>query len=380
MDELSGTRVLFPITKEYAFINAASTGAWPSTAVEAISHFLENPIGDYEYGDGPWDTRIVEVKKLFAELIGCSSDEVAFAPTTSHALSAIATLAPRKAGLNVVTADMEFPSNILPWMRQREFGLDLRIVKSVGGRIKIEDVEKAVDDHTWAVSISHVEYGNGFRNNLKALSEIAHSHGAHLVVDGIQSVGGLELDVKESGVDFLACGSYKWLLGPIGCGFLFIDGRIAEDYEPLQAGWGSIIPESFDLSKGWEHFQRIPWGKGALRFEVGSKPQLSAIALRESLKLLLNLGKRRVEKHILELTEYLLQRLDESHLEVQSPRELESRSGIVNFRVKNPVETCERLRARKVIVCPRMGGIRASPHVYNNREDIDRLMDCLKEV
>ncbi len=380
MDELSGIRELFPITKKYAFINAASTGAWPSAAIAAVHHFLENPIGDYEYGDGSWDTQIVDVRRLFAELVGCSSNEVAFAPTTSHALSTVAALVPRNAGSNVVTADLEFPSNILPWMRQREFGLDLRIIKSVEGRIRVEDVEKAVDDHTWALSVSHVEYGNGFKNDLKALSEIAHSHGAYLVVDAIQSAGGLQVDVKKSGIDFLACGSYKWLLGPIGCGFLFIDGRIAEKYEPLQAGWGSIIPESFNLSKGWEHFHRIPWGKGALRFEVGSKPQLSAIALRESLKLLLNLGKQRVEKHILELTEYLLQRLDESHLEVQSPREPESRSGIVNFKIKDPVEACEKLRAMKVIVCSRMGGIRVSPHVYNNEGDIDRLMDCLKKI
>jgi selenocysteine lyase/cysteine desulfurase len=104
----------------------------------------------------------------------------------------------------------------------------------------LEDVEKAVDDKTVAVAVSHVEYANGFRNDLKALSQIAHEHGAYLIVDAIQSAGAIPIDVKKDDVDFLATACYKWLLSPPGAGYLYVKEELIEKFErPLLVGQAS---------------------------------------------------------------------------------------------------------------------------------------------
>jgi cysteine desulfurase/selenocysteine lyase len=128
----------------------------------------------------------------------------------------------------------------------------VRYVENVGRKVLVEDVERAVDDKTAAVAVSHVEYVNGFRQDLRALAEIAHEHGALLVVDAIQSLGALPVDVRRDDVDFLTASCYKWMLGPAGAGYLYVRKEFIEKFEPPFIGWASVKPEIFDTVEFWD--------------------------------------------------------------------------------------------------------------------------------
>jgi len=153
-------------------------------------------------------------------------------------------------------------------------------VKNVDGKILLKDVEKAVDDNTVAVAISHVEYVNGFRHNMRALSEIAHEHGAYLIVDAIQSAGAMQIDAKRDDVDFLASACYKWLLSPPGAGYLYVKDELIEKFEPPFVGWASVKDEVFETIDFWDIWS-LKLSETASRFEVGSPSFISLTGARK---------------------------------------------------------------------------------------------------
>lgn len=214
MESLEKVRELFPIVQNRIFLNHAAQSPLPKPVADAMHKYVEDFANfgffslEKDYG-----------KALFAKLIGAKQEEIAFVENTSVGLNIAANVLGYPQGSKVVTADLEYPSVVYPWLR-KSLGVKIHYVKNVNGKILLEDMEKAVDDKTVAVVVSHVEYVNGFRNDLRALSEIAHRHGAYLIVDAIQSAGVIPINVKGDDVDFLAIACYKWLLGPSGAGYL----------------------------------------------------------------------------------------------------------------------------------------------------------------
>jgi len=278
---------------------------------------------------------------------------------------------------NVVTTDLEYPSVVYPW-KKKKLGVAVRYVKNKAGKILIEDLEKTVDDKTVAVAISHVEYMNGFRFNLKAVSEIVHKHDAYLIVDAIQSLGAFSVDVKHDGVDFLTAGCYKWMLGPPGIGYLYTRRELIEKFEPPFIGWASVKPEVFETIDFWE-IQNLRLSETASRFEIGSPSHVSMVGAAAALHFLLGVGIEKIEKRVLKLTSHLIERLEEKRLKFQTPLEPACRSGIVNFLIDNPKERAKKLGEKGIVVSARAHGIRVSPHFYNTEEEIDKLVEGLKK-
>jgi selenocysteine lyase/cysteine desulfurase len=251
-------------------------------------------------------------------------------------------------------------------------------VKNVSGKILLDDVEKAVDDKTVAVAVSHVEYVNGFRNNLRAISEIAHKHGAYLIVDAIQSAGAIPIDVKRDDVDFLATACYKWLLSPPGAGYLYVKGELIEKFEPPFVGWASVKPEVFETIDFWDIWS-LRLSETASRFEVGSPSFISFVGAAEALKMILNFGIENIEGRILKLTDYLIARIKNLGLKLFTPEEKQYRSGIVLFKIQKPQELVAKLRQKGIVVSARAHGIRVSPHFYNTEDEIDKLVEEIKK-
>jgi selenocysteine lyase/cysteine desulfurase len=235
-------------------------------------------------------------------------------------------------------------------------------------------MEKSIDDKTVAVAVSHVEYVNGFRHDLRALSEIAHEHGAYLIVDAIQSAGAMQIDVKRDDVDFLSTACYKWLLSPPGAGYLYVKEELIEKFEPPLVGWASVKQDVFDTVDFWDIWS-LRLSETASRFEVGSPSSISFVGAREALKILLDFGIENVEKRVLKLTGYLIEAVKNLGLTLQTPEDQPHRSGIVNFKIKKPQEVVEKLSRNGIIVSARAHGIRVSPHFYNTEEEIDKLIE-----
>lgn len=367
MEDLERLRQNFPVTRNKVYLNHAAHSPLPKPVRDAMCKCVEE---FSEYGDA---TGLDDGKSSFARLINAEKDEVALVESTSMGLNIIANMLNYPPGSNIVTTDLEYPSVVYPWMK-RKLGATIRYVANKEGKVLLEDLEKAVDSETVAVAISHVEYMNGFRFDLKAVSEIAHKHDAYFIVDAIQSLGALQVDAKGADVDFLTAGCYKWMLGPLGVGYLYVRKDLIEKFEPPFIGWASVKPEVFESIEMWEIHQ-LKLSETASRFEVGTPSRISAHGAAAALKLLLNAGIDNIGKRVLTLTDHLIERLMDKGLKLQTPLEPECRSGIVNFLIDNAQERTRKLAEKGIIVSARSHGIRVSPHFYNTEEEIDKLVE-----
>jgi selenocysteine lyase/cysteine desulfurase len=271
-------------------------------------------------------------------------------------------------GDKVIVTDMEFPTNFYPWIRLRKKGIKVSIIRhKSNGIIDLSDIEKIIDEKTIVLAISHVQYGNGFKIDLKELNRIL-SGKCLLFVDAIQSLGAIEVDSKF--VNFLAAGCHKWLLAPFGTGILYISKKL--DLTPAFVGWFSVkSPHSFSL--------KLEYASSARKFEYGTHNFSGVFGLKAALELLLKVGISNIEKRILQLSNLIIDEVEKLGLKIQTPKDMKKRAGIVNIKIKNPNEVMKKLLKNKIIVSSRIGGIRVSPHFYNNEEDIYKFIQALKK-
>jgi len=374
MEDIKKLREQFPVTKHRTFLNHAAQSPLPKPVADAVRKYVN------EYSK--FGTSFLECdrngKPFFAKLIGARPEEIALIENTSTGLSLATNMLHCPKGSKVVTTDMEYPSVVYPWLR-KNLGVKVHYVKSDGCRVSLDEMEKAVDDKTVAVTVSHVSYFNGFRHNLKILSEIVHEHGAYLIVDAIQSVGTMPIDVVRDDVDFLSAACYKWLLSPPGAAYFYVRGELIEKLEPPMVGWASVDQDVFATENFWEIWN-LKLSKTANRFETGSPATISFVGAEEAMKMLLTYGIENVKHRIMKLTDHLIDRIKSLGLELQTPEDKQCRSGIVNFKIKTPQKLTDRLNKKGIVVSARANGIRVSPHFYNTEEEIDNLIGEIKKA
>ncbi|MBX5321088.1 MAG: aminotransferase class V-fold PLP-dependent enzyme [Candidatus Bathyarchaeota archaeon] len=373
MESLERIRELFPIVKNKVFLNHAAQSPLPKPVADAMRKYIE----DFS-NFGASALELTDLgKSLFAKLIGAKPEEIALVENTSVGLNIAANVLHYPPGSKVVTTDLEYPSVVYPWLR-KSLGVKVQYVKNVDGKILLEDVEKAVDDKTVAVAVSHVEYVNGFRNDLKALSEIAHEHGAILIVDAIQSAGVIPIDVKRDNVDFLTAACYKWLLGPAGAAYLYVKEELIREFEPPYVGWASVNQEVFETIDFWDIWS-LRLSENASRFEVGTPSTVSFVGAAEAIKMLLEFGIQNIENRVIKLTDRLMESAKALGFELQTPEEKPYRSGIVNIKTDKAQQIVRELREKDIVVSARAHGIRVSPHFYNTEKEIDTLVDVINK-
>ena len=387
---LEAIRDRFPLLGEVAWLASAGVGPMPGEALAAVAGHQRRLRGELD--PAAWEEDPAEdCRGLLARLLGVETDEVALVRSTSEGLNAIACALPWEPGDNVVITDQEYPANAIPWYHQaKRWGVEVRTVRSRNGRLPLDAFAAAIDARTRAVAVSHVQFASGFRADLAGLSELAHSRGALLVVDGIQAVGALRVSPRELGLDALACGGYKWLCGPLGTGFLYVRRELAESLVPAPLGYQGISPdehaELWDALCGggeWVRDYRA-LAPGARRFDgVGLNPALFA-GFKVVLKLFLELGLSWIESRVLGLSGRLIRELVAHGYRVVTPGEEGERAGIVLFRGPWDLGTEERRRrlerellARGFKVSMRGGGIRVSCHFFNTEGELRGLLSAL---
>lgn len=394
--DLATIRDQFPVLREKVFLDAACMSPPPRVAVEAIQRFLDFALQCPERSATLQHIALDEMRAAarsqVAELIHAGEDEIALVESTTHGLSIAATALPLQRGDRVLLCDLEFLEVALPWrQRQAELGLELDVVPNRGGVVRVEDIAERIGPRTRVVTISSVQWSNGFRCDLKVLSALCRERGVWLVVDAIQQLGAMPMNVQETPVDILACGGHKWLNAPFGAGFLYIRREALPRLCPPLAGYLNLETPS----GGWgKYFQTpsisplydSPWVTAARRYEVGGTANYpGAIGLAASLGLINVLGHARIAEAIYRLTDHLLAGLRTLNVEVVTPEAAEHRSGIVTFSLgaaAQDVALMEYLLDRGVLVSVRytsgVGGVRVSCHFYNAVEDLNRLLDGLE--
>ena len=316
-----------------------------------------------------------ETRGLIARLIKAPVDRIGLVKNTSTGLNILASGLRWKKGDHVVLNDMEFPSNVYPFLNLKSRGVDVEFVKSRQGRVVVEDYVEAMRPETVLVSVSHVQFLNGYRIELESLGRVCKERGVIFVVDAIQSAGALEIDVEKQAIDFLSCGGHKWLMGPMGTGFIYLSRGAQDRISPAYVGWLSV-------KDAWNFFDyRLDLLDSAERFEVATENWMGLWGFCESVRLLLEVGTKRVEEKVLSLTDHLVDGLKERGCLVVSPRGNGEKSGIVLFSAGESSRENEaifrRLMGRNIHISFREGYLRCSPHFYNKVEEIDKL---LKEI
>ena len=377
------------------FLDAACVSIAPRRASEAIAEFLGRaevcPERSATENHMAMDAMRAETRREVAGLISSGEDEIALVESTTQGLAIAAEALPLGRGDRVLVPDLEFLQVALPWLqKQKMVGIEVDAVPNRSGEVRIEDIADRIGARTRVLAMSSVQWSNGFRVDLGALGALCRERRVWLVVDAIQQLGAMPIDVAATPVDFLACGGHKWLNAPYGCGFLYIKREVQAALRRPLAGYLSLEMPAGGWGKYFETPTISPMGEfraveEARAFEVGGTGNYpGAAGLGASVKMIRELGPQRIGKYISELTDYLIEGLDRVGVEVVTPRAQESRSGIVTFSVgtaEENVALAERLSGRGVLVSVRytsgVGGVRVSCHFFNNRADVDRLLELV---
>ena len=361
----------FPVTRECAYLNHAGCGPLPRRGVERMQALADLVS---RTGDRRWLERNAEIDRvrgLAARLLGARQPhEIAFVENTSGGLSLVAGGIDWRPGDRIVSAALEFPSNVYPWMQLAARGVDLVQIPERDGRIDNDELLAALDERTRMVALSWVQYGRGFRSDLARIGAACRERGILFVVDGIQGMGALEIDVERDGIDVCAGSSHKWLLGPEGVGLLYVSDRVLEQVRPIRSGWRSMR-KTFD----WTDLE-LTFATGARRFESGTLNAYGITALGGALEIFLEIGARDLERRVLTLADRAADGLAALGFQVVSSRQPGETSGIVAALHPRHAagDLVKHLAGRDVVAAARVGRFRVSPHFYNSEEEIDRML------
>ncbi len=367
-------RAEFPVTKSYVYMNHAGVAPLSSRVRDAMVNFVEDATVNGAVNVDTWTETVELCRSVAAQLINADATEIAFMKNTTQGILIAANGIDWREEDNVVTTAVEFPANVYPWWSLKErYGVETRMVPERDGRILLEDIIEAIDERTRVVTISHVEFASGYRNDIKAIGEICRERDVWFVVDAIQSLGAIEVDVKSSHVDILAADGHKWLLAPEGAAIFYCADDKLERLINTNVGWASVVnPREFldyDLTQKPD----------ATRFEEGSYNSIGLYGLKAAIDLLIEIGISNIETRILELTSGLIKGLDAKGYRVITPKSDSERAGIVVFESDRytPAELFTLLNERNIITAERGSGVRVSPHFYNTELEIADLLETL---
>lgn len=358
-------RSSFPALRKYVYANTAAGAPLPKAAYEASTSYLDDLSAS---GDHEWERWLSEKEKIRAKLaksINAGPRELGFTSGTSHSMNLVAQMIWDSGGRKIVTLGTEFPATTLPFLHRR---FETRFVEPRAGVYRAEDLAEAVDGHTSALVVSHVQYGSGYTLDLEQAAALCSARRCKLVVNACQSLGARPLDVRQHRIDFLVGTSHKWLCGGHGAGLIYIkDALLAELRLPV-VGWTSVgRPELMEN-------RRLDIRREASALEVGCHSYDAILRLGASLDLLLQAGYERIHERICELTTALRSGLRALQLFPTTPDDLLHRSGITAFTVPDPVAFVAFLEKRKILASVRQGAVRLSLHAYNDEKDVKAIL------
>jgi len=375
MFEPESYRRYFPHIKDSkVYLNHAAISPLSSLVTDRIKQYLQNRSSDSIDAFEKMELKFTGTKEKLARLFGTIPDRIAFVDNTSNGLNILANGLKWKSGDRVLLNTMEFPSNVYPFMNLKRYGVETDFIEPYNHTIPLEKIVAAITPRTRIISISHVQYQNGYLSDLESLGTFCRDRGIILSVDVIQSAGAVPIDVSTMKIDFLASGSYKWLMAPEGIGFVYVTEELQEQITQAYVGWASVS-NYFERMREF----KLELDPTARRYENGVLNSAGIIGLGASLDTLLEVGIENIREHILDLTDHLIAQLDERNIPYITPADRSERSGIVSFKPTDADALLKIMAERKVHTAVRGECVRVSPHFYNTKDEINKLVECIDE-
>lgn len=357
-------RNAFRVTESLVYLNHAGVSPLCRPAADAMKHLTEDA---FRFGSFHYD-RWLEAYEGFrvtgARLIGADRDEIAIVKNTSEGIATVQMGIEWKPGDRVVCFREEFPANFYPWKKLEERGVEL-------AWMSIYDSLDAIDEAARGarlLAISFVNYLSGYRVDLEAIGEICHRHGVFFLVDAIQGLGIVPVDVRKCRIHALAADGHKWLMGPEGCGILFVAREVLERVVPVEFGWTNVAGYNDYSSRD------MTLRPDAGRYECGTLNTVGVYGLRAAMNFVLEIGVERIGAEVIARADEFAEGLSARGFELLGRRTPETAAGIVTFR-KEGVESRMIIRALKdagIFAAPRQGYVRVSPHCYISPDDVAR--------
>jgi selenocysteine lyase/cysteine desulfurase len=325
-----------------------------------------------------------QARQLFARLIGADAQRIAIIPAASYGIATAARNTPVAPGQNVVVTGEQFPSNVYSWRELcRREQLELRTVQPPEGTARRgpawnQSVLAAIDANTVIVALPQVHWTDGTWFDLLAIGRRARAVGAAFIIDGTQSVGALPFDVGAVQPDALICAAYKWLLGPYSLGLAYFGPRY-DDGIPLEENW--IARQHSEDFRGLVNY-RDAYQPGALRYDVGERSNFALMPmLVAGLELVLAWSPERIQEYCARLVQQPLHRAQELGYSVE--QEGDRAAHLFGMRMPAQVDLAQlhhELQQRRVFASLRGSALRVAPHVYNDDQDLDVLLDVLRSA
>jgi selenocysteine lyase/cysteine desulfurase len=364
----SDIRKQFPVTQTCVYLNAAAAGPLPLSTQRAAVEYYERMMND---GDVHWDhwlEKREQVRARVAAFINAEPDEIGFTTNTSSGMNVIIDALENQG--EVVSNELEFPVSTLPWMQR---GMKVNFVKPVDGVVRLDDLHDAINEKQKILSLSYVQYSNGFRLNLDQLAAVKED--CTLVVNASQAAGVFEIDVKRMKIDALCATGHKWMLAGYGSGFVYLSRELQQRSRPRSIGWLSV-EEPYAMRNNEVQLREDV----SARAELGCPHFAGIFALGASVELMQKVGIRNIEERSLSLNRRLTERLIGSGWQVLSPLQDEQfRSAETLVRTDNPAQVVAALAENKVLVTEKPEGIRIATDFFNNEDDVDQLVGVMSD-
>ena len=366
MTSWQDVRQQFPVTKTSTYLNSAAAGPLAIATQQAAARYYEQMAQDGDIHWDEWLAKREEVRAKVASFINADPDEIALTTNTSSGMNIIIDALEGRG--EVISSDLEFPVTTIPWMYRH---IPVHLVKSVEGEVRTEDLQRQMNERTGIVSLSYVQFSNGFRTQLEELAQVKGRH--VLVVNASQAAGVLEIDVQRMKIDALCSTGHKWLCSGYGSGFVYLSKELMSQSRPRAIGWLSVN-EPYAMKNDEIRLRH----DASARIELGCPHFAGIFALGASIDLMQTIGISSIEQRALELNRYLTDSLEAIGWRVLSSlREESYRSAETLVVASSPAELTAVLAAKKILVTEKPQGIRIATHFFNDESDVDALVDEL---
>jgi selenocysteine lyase/cysteine desulfurase len=388
LDLLANARSHFPALERWTYMDVAARGVLSREVRAALDAHLDDRMLNGATDKDAFFALVERARGRFAQLIGAQADEIAYTKNISDGLNMVATAIHWHRGDNVVLCpELEHPNNVYAWLNLRRYGVEVRTVAARDGHIPIDRIIAQMDAKTRVATVSTVSFAPGFRTDVEALGKVCRERNVLLLVDAAQSVGVQHTDVRASNIDALAVSTQKGLLALYGMGFLYVRREWAEQLQPASlARFGVDLGDAHEASLGGYDYQLAA---GARRFDLGNYNFLATAAVDASMKQLLEWDTRRIEPYVQSLTHALARGFLDLGLPVAGGEPGPRITKIVTVGAMSADHygtgderynrLYQHLVANRVKLSIRRGMLRFSLHVYNNMDDVERVLSLTRD-